>query len=117
VHVPPRGRCGARGTKDGIDNGQIRVARPSDEVQTGPLFVHAVYREYFSTNLPARYCIWSDLIRPEILVEISSVASSVAYAMPLVNRDAQRVRHAAPGARRGAVLLRCAQQRGHFASR
>jgi len=36
--------------------------------------MNAVYREYFSTSLPARYCIRADLVRPEFLVEICSTA-------------------------------------------
>ena len=33
-----------------------------------------VYREYFPTEPPARYCIRADLVRQEFLVEVSSVA-------------------------------------------
>jgi aminoacrylate peracid reductase len=33
-----------------------------------------VYGEYFSHEAPARYCIRSDLVRPEFLIEISSIA-------------------------------------------
>ena len=33
-----------------------------------------VYREYFPTNPPARYCIRADLVKPEFLVEIASIA-------------------------------------------
>src|SRR5687768_12969972 len=33
-----------------------------------------VYREYFPTEPPARYCIRADLVRPEFLVEVSSIA-------------------------------------------
>lgn len=36
--------------------------------------MNAVYKEYFPTNPPARYCIRADLVRPEFLVEISSTA-------------------------------------------
>lgn len=36
--------------------------------------MNAVYAEYFPDNPPARYCIRADLIRPEFLVEIGSVA-------------------------------------------
>jgi aminoacrylate peracid reductase len=35
---------------------------------------NAVYAEYFPENPPARYCIRADLVRPEFLVEIGSVA-------------------------------------------
>ena len=33
-----------------------------------------IYKEYFGTNSPARYCIRADLVKPEFLVEISSTA-------------------------------------------
>jgi aminoacrylate peracid reductase len=33
-----------------------------------------VYREYFPTDPPARYCIRADLVKPEFLVEIASIA-------------------------------------------
>jgi aminoacrylate peracid reductase len=33
-----------------------------------------VYREYFPENPPARYCIRADLVKPEFLVEIASIA-------------------------------------------
>lgn len=36
--------------------------------------LNEVYREYFGENPPARYCLISELVRPEYLVEISSVA-------------------------------------------
>jgi len=36
--------------------------------------MNEVYREYFPIEPPARYCIRADLVRPEFLVEISSVA-------------------------------------------
>lgn len=36
--------------------------------------MNEVYREYFSENPPARYCIRADLVKPEFLVEIASVA-------------------------------------------
>ena len=36
--------------------------------------MNAVYAEYFPTEPPARYCIRADLVRPEFLVEISSIA-------------------------------------------
>ncbi len=35
---------------------------------------NAVYAEYFGANPPARYCIVSDLVRDEFLVEIAAVA-------------------------------------------
>jgi len=36
--------------------------------------MNEVYREYFPSQPPARYCIRADLVRPEFLVEISSIA-------------------------------------------
>ena len=36
--------------------------------------MNEVYREYFPERSPARYCIRADLVRPEFLVEIASVA-------------------------------------------
>lgn len=36
--------------------------------------MNAVYREYFPSEFPARYCIRADLVKPEFLVEISSIA-------------------------------------------
>ena len=36
--------------------------------------MNAVYKEYFPAAFPARYCIKADLVRPEFLVEISSIA-------------------------------------------
>lgn len=36
--------------------------------------MNEVYAEYFSENPPARYCIRADLVKPEFLVEISSIA-------------------------------------------
>jgi aminoacrylate peracid reductase len=36
--------------------------------------MNEVYREYFPENPPARYCIRADLVRPEFLVEIASIA-------------------------------------------
>ncbi len=36
--------------------------------------MNAVYKEYFPNNFPARYCIRADLVKPEFLVEISSIA-------------------------------------------
>lgn len=35
---------------------------------------NAVYAEYFSGAKPARYCIKCDLVKPDCLVEIASVA-------------------------------------------
>jgi aminoacrylate peracid reductase len=36
--------------------------------------MNEVYREYFPENPPARYCIRADLVKPEFLVEIASIA-------------------------------------------
>nr|WP_283816734.1 Rid family hydrolase [Bradyrhizobium sp. AUGA SZCCT0182] len=36
--------------------------------------MNAVYAEYFPKRPPARYCIRADLVRPEFLVEIASIA-------------------------------------------
>ena len=36
--------------------------------------MNEIYREYFPQDPPARYCIRADLVRPEFLVEIASVA-------------------------------------------
>ena len=36
--------------------------------------MNAVYKEYFPSEPPARYCIRADLVRPEFLVEIESTA-------------------------------------------
>lgn len=36
--------------------------------------MNAVYREYFPTEPPARWCIQAGLVKPEFLVEISAVA-------------------------------------------
>ncbi|GGD64108.1 pyrimidine utilization protein C [Croceicoccus mobilis] len=35
---------------------------------------NAVYAEYFPGDKPARYCIKADLVKPDLLVEIASVA-------------------------------------------
>lgn len=36
--------------------------------------MNEVYREYFPSSPPARYCIRADLVKPEFLVEIASTA-------------------------------------------
>lgn len=36
--------------------------------------MNEVYREYFPSSPPARYCIRADLVKPGFLVEIASVA-------------------------------------------
>lgn len=36
--------------------------------------MNEVYKAYFPKNPPARYCIRADLVKPEFLVEIASIA-------------------------------------------
>lgn len=36
--------------------------------------MNEVYREYFPKDAPARYCIRADLVKPDFLVEIASIA-------------------------------------------
>ena len=36
--------------------------------------MNEVYADYFPSSPPARYCIRADLVKPEFLVEISSIA-------------------------------------------
>jgi aminoacrylate peracid reductase len=36
--------------------------------------MNVVYREYFPSSPPARYCIRADLVKPEFLVEVASIA-------------------------------------------
>lgn len=36
--------------------------------------MNAVYREFFPTDPPARYCFRADLVKPDYLVEIASIA-------------------------------------------
>jgi aminoacrylate peracid reductase len=36
--------------------------------------MNSVYETYFQENPPARWCIRADLVKPEFLVEISSIA-------------------------------------------
>jgi aminoacrylate peracid reductase len=36
--------------------------------------MNEVYKTYFPESYPARYCIRADLVRPEFLIEISSIA-------------------------------------------
>jgi aminoacrylate peracid reductase len=36
--------------------------------------MNAVYREFFPTEPPARYCFQAELVKPEFLVEIASIA-------------------------------------------
>lgn len=41
---------------------------------SGYAAMNEVYREYFPETPPARYCIRADLVKPEFLVEIASIA-------------------------------------------
>jgi aminoacrylate peracid reductase len=41
---------------------------------SGYALMNEVYREYFPKDPPARYCIRADLVKPEFLVEIASIA-------------------------------------------
>jgi aminoacrylate peracid reductase len=36
--------------------------------------MNKIYAEYFPANPPARYCIAAELVKPEFLVEIASIA-------------------------------------------
>ncbi len=36
--------------------------------------MNVVYREYFPSEPPARYCIRADLVKPEFLVEVATTA-------------------------------------------
>ena len=36
--------------------------------------MNTVYRDYFPNEPPARWCIRADLVKPEFLIEISSIA-------------------------------------------
>ena len=36
--------------------------------------MNVVYKEYFPTNPPARYCIRADLVKDEFMVEIATIA-------------------------------------------
>jgi len=48
---------------------QIFLADLGDYAQ-----MNEVYGQFFGENPPARYCIKAELVRPEFLVEISSIA-------------------------------------------
>lgn len=41
---------------------------------SGYTAMNEVYREFFPKDPPARYCIRADLVKPEFLVEIASIA-------------------------------------------
>lgn len=36
--------------------------------------MNVIYKEFFPSDPPARYCIRADLVKPEFLVEISTIA-------------------------------------------
>jgi aminoacrylate peracid reductase len=59
----------AGGTLDDVTYNAIFLASLSDYAA-----MNEVYREYFGQNPPARYCIEAKLVKPEFLVEISSIA-------------------------------------------
>ena len=59
----------AGGTLGDITFNHIFLASMSDYSA-----MNEVYREYFPKDPPARYCIRVDLVKPEFLVEISSIA-------------------------------------------
>ena len=59
----------AGGTLDDVNYNAIFVKDLADYAA-----VNEVYKEYFGTNPPARYCIEAKLVKPEFLVEISSIA-------------------------------------------
>jgi aminoacrylate peracid reductase len=59
----------AGGTLDDVTYNAIFVKDLADYAA-----VNEVYAEYFGVNPPARYCIEAKLVRPEFLVEISSIA-------------------------------------------
>jgi aminoacrylate peracid reductase len=59
----------AGGSMRDVTFNQIFLASMSDYAA-----MNEVYREYFPDKPPARYCIRADLVRPEFLVEIASIA-------------------------------------------
>jgi aminoacrylate peracid reductase len=59
----------AGGTKQDVALNQIFLADLADYAA-----MNEVYREYFPSEPPARYCIRADLVKPEFLVEIASIA-------------------------------------------
>lgn len=44
----------------------------TDRSSYGPM--NEVYAEYFGSNPPPRYCVLAELVRPDFLVEIASIA-------------------------------------------
>ena len=59
----------AGGTLQDVTFNQIFLKDLSDYAA-----MNAVYKEYFPTNPPARYCIRADLVKEEFLVEIATIA-------------------------------------------
>ena len=59
----------AGGTLDDVAYNAIFLANLADYAA-----MNEVYRQYFGNNSPARYCIEARLVKPEFLVEISSIA-------------------------------------------
>jgi aminoacrylate peracid reductase len=59
----------AGGTLDDVAYNAIFLANLADYAA-----MNEIYREYFGKNPPARYCIEAKLVKPEFLVEISSIA-------------------------------------------
>lgn len=59
----------AGGTMDDIVHNAIFIKDLADYAA-----VNSIYAEFFPTNPPARYCIRADLVKPEFLVEVSTVA-------------------------------------------
>lgn len=59
----------AGGTLEDVTFNQIFLKDLSDYAA-----MNAVYKEYFPTNPPARYCIRADLVKEDFLVEIATIA-------------------------------------------
>ena len=59
----------AGGTLDDVAHNAIFLRDLADYAA-----MNEVYAEYFGNRPPARYCIKAELVRPEFLVEISSIA-------------------------------------------
>lgn len=59
----------AGGTMDDITFNSIFLKSLDDYAA-----MNRVYAEFFPSSPPARYCIRADLVRPEFLVEIASIA-------------------------------------------
>ncbi len=59
----------AGGTLDDVAYNAIFLANLGDYAA-----MNEIYREYFGQSPPARYCVEAKLVKPEFLVEISSIA-------------------------------------------